>query len=65
MLIKQVCQKSVIFVTIGIFYIIFLSFNQMSAIYVINLLIMSMNLSNIAISNIKDSEYCCIIAGIS
>ena len=29
-----------------------------------NLLMMSMNLSNIAISNIKDSEYCCIIAGI-
>ena len=32
MLIKQVHQKSVIFVTIGIFKVIVLSFNQMSAI---------------------------------
>ena len=31
MLIKQVYQKSVIFVTIGISYIIVLSFNEMSA----------------------------------
>ena len=30
-----------------------------------DLLIMSMNLSNIAILNIKGSDYCCIISGIS
>ena len=35
MLLKQVHQKSVIFVTIGIAWIIVLSFNQMSAIDVI------------------------------
>ena len=30
-----------------------------------NLLMMSMNLRNIAILNIKDFNYCCIISGIS
>ena len=30
-----------------------------------NLLMMSMNLSDIVILNIKGSEYCCIISGIS
>ena len=30
-----------------------------------DLLIMSINLSNIAILNIKGSDYCCIISGIS
>ena len=45
-LIKQVHQKSVIFVTIGRYH---------------NLLMMSMNLSDIAILNIKSADYCCII----
>ena len=30
-----------------------------------NLLMMSMNVSDIAISNIKFADYCCIISGIS
>ena len=49
MLIKQAIQKSSIFVTIGIFYIKTLSFNQMSAMY--------MSHSDITILNIKGSDY--------
>ena len=49
MLIKQAIQKSSIFVTIGIFYIKALSFNQMSAMY--------MSHSDITILNIKGSDY--------
>ena len=30
-----------------------------------NLLMMSMNISDIAVSNIKGADYCCIISGIS
>ena len=62
-------QKSVVFVTIGISWILVLSFKQTSAIDVCNrchdLLMMSMNLSDIAILNIKGSNYCCTISGIS
>ena len=57
MLIKQVYQKSVLFVTIGI---IALSFNQMFVVGAMKSL-MSINLSNIAILNIKGSDYHCII----
>ena len=49
MLIKQAIQKSAIFVTIRIFYIKALSFNQMSAMY--------MNHSDITTLNIKGSDY--------
>ena len=48
MLIKQVHQKKVMFVTIGIFLIIVLSFNQMYGICH-DLLMMSINLSDIDI----------------
>ena len=48
MLIKQVHQKKVMFVTIGTFLIIVLSFNQMYAICH-DLLMMSINLSDIDI----------------
>ena len=65
MLIKQVHQKSAIFVTIGISEINVLNFNQMSAILMSALLMMSMNLSDIAILNIKDFDYGCIISRIS
>ena len=61
-LIKQLHQKSVIFVTIVISKSLVLSFNQTSA---IDLLMMSMNLSDIAILNIKGSDYRCIISLIS
>ena len=65
MLVKQVHQKSAIFVTIGISEINVLNFNQMSAILMSALLMMSMNLSDIAILNIKDFDYGCIISRIS
>ena len=58
MLVKQVGQKSVIFITIGIFQLIVLSFNQVCN-RCHNLLIMTMSLSDIAILNIKGSDYCC------
>ena len=60
MLIKQVHQKSGIFVTNGIFQIKVLSFNRCY-----DLLMMSINLSDIAILNIKSADYCCFIGGIS
>ena len=53
MLIRQVNQKSALFVTAGIFSIKGLSFNQMSV---------SMDLSDIAILNIHGANYCCIIS---
>ena len=56
MLIRQVNQKSALFVTTGIFSIKSLSFNQMSV---------SMDLSDIAILNIHGANYCCIISRIS
>ena len=54
MLIKQVHQKSVIVVTIGIYC------NRCH-----DLLMRSMNLNDIAILNIKSSDYHCIISLIS
>ena len=56
MLIRQVNQKSALFVTTGIFSIKGLSFNQMSV---------SMDLRDIAILNIHGANYCCIISRIS
>ena len=56
MLIRQVNQKSALFVTTGIFSIKGLSFNQMSV---------SMDLSDIAVLNIHGANYCCIISRIS
>ena len=49
-LIKQLHQKCWIFVTIGICY---------------DLLLISTNLSDIAILKIKNANYCCIIPGTS
>ena len=65
MLIKQANQKSAIFVTIGIFLNKGLKFQPNVSNACHYLLILSMNLSDIAISNIKCSDYCCIISGIS
>ena len=64
MLIKRPSQKSGIFITIGIFYVKALNFNQMVANRCHDLQIMSMNLSDIATLNIKSADYCCIISGI-
>ena len=59
-------QKSAIFVTIGIFQVNGLSFKHMLAMVVMMyVLIMSMNLSDIAIVNIHGADYCCIISRIS
>ena len=63
LLIKQVHQKSVIFVTIGISYSLTFQPNAFNRCH--DLLMMPINLSNIAILNIKDSDYCCIISLIS
>ena len=53
--------------TSGISYIIVLSFNQMSTIdnRCHALLMMSMNLSDIAILNMKNTHHCCLITGVS
>ena len=65
MLIKQANQKSVLFATMGISEIKVLNFNKMSAKDAMILLMMSMNLSDIAILNIKSADYHCNISGIS
>ena len=63
LLIKQVHQKSVIFVTIGISYSLTFQPNPFNRCH--DLLMMPINLSNIAILNIKGSDYCCIISLVS
>ena len=60
--IKEVHQNSVTFVNIDIFKIKCLSFNQIP---VMDVLMMSVNLSDIAILNINGAGYQCIITGIS
>ena len=61
MLIKQANQKAVIFVAVGIF----LNKRFKFQIYICkrchDLLMISVNLSNIVILNIKRPDYCCII----
>ena len=64
MLIKKVHQKSKIFVTMGIFQIEFkFQPNVFNGCH--DVLMMSMNLSDIAILNINHADYRCIITGIS
>ena len=65
MLAKEMNQKSVIFVTIGIFEIKVLSFKRMFATVVNDLLAMSINLNDIAILDINGVDYRCIISGIT
>ena len=57
MLIKQVHRKSVVFVTAFLSWIIALSFNVCNR---CRDLLMSLNLSDISILNIKVSDYCFI-----
>ena len=64
-LIRQVNQKSAIFVTIGFFKNKGFKFQPHVCNGCHNLLMMSINLSNIAILNIKGAVYCCIISKIS
>ena len=63
MLIKQAHQKSAIFVTIALS--IMTKFQQNVSSRYHNILMMSMNYSDIAILNIKGSNYHCIISLIS
>ena len=65
MLIKQANQKSAIFATIGIFHMKVFSFNQMSVMHAMIYKLMSLSLSDNAISNIKGSDYRCIISRIN
>ena len=65
MLIRQANQNSARFVTIGIFQIKALNFKPNVCNRCHNLLMMSMNLSNIAVLNNKGSDYRCFISGIS
>ena len=65
-LIEQVHQKSVIFPTIGIFFLNYcFKFQSNFCNRCHDLLMMSMNLGDITILNIKDSDYHCIISLIS
>ena len=64
MLRKQLHQNSVIFVTICIFKTKF-EFQPYECNKCHDLLLMSVNLSDIAILRIKTINYCCIITGIS
>ena len=64
MLIKQANEKSATFVTIGIFLNKAFKFKPNFCNKCYDLL-RSMNLSNIAILNIKSANYRCIISGIS
>ena len=65
MVIKQVHQKGVIFVIIGIILNYSFKFQLNVCNRCHDLLMMSMNLSDIAILNIKGSDYRCIISLIS
>ena len=65
MLIKQVNQKSAIFVIIDIFLNKGFKFQPNFCNRCNDLLMMSLNLSDIAILNIKSTDYRCIISGIS
>ena len=62
MLISQANQNSAIFVPIGIFY---RKFQSKVCHRCHDLVMMSMNISDIAILNIKGFVYCCIISRIS
>ena len=62
MLIKQVYQKSMMFVTIVFFFNYSFKFQPNACNRSHDLRVMSVNLSDIAILNIKDSYYYCIIS---
>ena len=65
MLIEQMHQKSVMFVTISIFLNYSFKFQPNVFNRCHDLLIISVNLSDIAILNIRCSDYCCINSLIS
>ena len=65
MLIRQANQKSAILVTIGIFLDKGFKFQPDVCKGCHDVLMISMNLSDFAILNIKSADYCCIVSGIS
>ena len=65
MLIKQTNQKSVIFVTIGIFLDKGYKFQPNICNGCHDVSMMSMDLSGIAVRNIRGADYCCIISRMS
>ena len=65
MLIKQANQKSVIFVIIHFFLNKGFKFQPYVSNRCHDLLMMPMNLGDIAILKIRNASYCCVINGIS
>ena len=61
-LIKQVHQKNVCFVIIGILKMLDLNSNRM---FVINVMMTAYELKNIAILNVKSADFRCMLWGIS
>ena len=61
-LIKQVNQKNVCFVIIGIFKMLDLNSNRM---FVIDFMMTAYELKNIAILNVKSADFRCMLWGIS
>ena len=61
-LIKQVHQKNVCFVIIGIFKMLDLNSNRM---FVIDFMMTAYELKNIAILNVKSADFRCMLWGIS
>ena len=61
-LIKQVHQKNVCFVIIGILKMLDLNSNRM---FVINVMMIAYELKNIAILNVKSADFRCMLWGIS
>ena len=57
MLIKQICQKSMIFVTIGVLKILVLSMNHIFCNGCHDLMQKAMNFNNVAIVYVKGSAY--------
>ena len=64
-LIKQVYQKNVCFVIIGILNVFVMNLNPMFATNVIMKLMAAYELKNITILNVKDVDYRCILWGVS
>ena len=61
----QVYQKNVSFVIVGILKILVINLNCLFVIYVMMVLMTASELKNIAILNVKEVDYRCILWGIS
>ena len=61
----QVYEKNVSFVIVGILKILVINLNCLFVIYVMMVLMTASELKNIAILNVKEVDYRCILWGIS